>query len=178
MGDREPPAGQPGAVETADAPADAPGEPDGESPDTLEDDGPGQSVAVSRTGLRCGGQRPNGDDCGGFVVDIEPGGQTGYCWNCSPHRRQERAEARRRGGLRSRGGGQIVMEGARLQNARGLVRLWDEVWAETGQQRPGNSRIRNRIALLALGAKLLETVDYEERLAHVESAMRRGGLIP
>jgi hypothetical protein len=79
--------------------------------------------------------------------------------------------------MRSRGGVEVVMPGPQLENARTLTRLWSELWEETGIQRPGTARVRNRIALLALGAKLLELAEHEERLHAIESALRRGGFL-
>lgn len=175
-GDRERTEGQPEAA--VGNLYDAPGELAGDRDEAPADDGQERSVAVSRTGLQCSGQRPDGSDCRSFVIDFEPGGLSGYCWNCSPRRRQEREEARRRGGMRSRGGGNVVMEGPLLENAGTLVRLYGEVWAEAAAQRPGHSRIRSKIALLSLGAKLLELSEYERRIQDIERALRRGGLLP
>ena len=96
-----------------------------------------------------------------------------YCFWHDPDRAEEAAEARRLGGTRRRRegvvGGAYGYEG--LKGTADLRRLYDIAAFDALGLENSIARVRALVALVTVGAKLLETGDFEGRLEALESAI-------
>ncbi len=97
-----------------------------------------------------------------------------YCFAHDPERVEEATEARRLGGLRRRKEGTIAVayELPGLDRVEGIRRLLDIVVTDGLGLENGIARLRVLIATASAATRLLETAEFEERLAGVEAVVR------
>lgn len=97
-----------------------------------------------------------------------------FCFAHDPERAAEAAEARRLGGLRRRKEGTIAVayDLPGLDTVEGIRRLLDIVVTDGLGLENGISRLRVLISAATSATKLLETAEFEERLAAVEEVVR------
>jgi hypothetical protein len=98
-----------------------------------------------------------------------------YCFSHEPERASEAAEARRLGGLRRRKESTVAVayDLPGLDTVAGIRRVLDIVVADTVGQEHGIARQRVLISAAMAATNLLKVGDLEERLAHLEAAVRR-----
>jgi hypothetical protein len=98
-----------------------------------------------------------------------------YCFSHEPERASEAAEARRLGGLRRRKESTVgvAYDLPGLDTVAGIRRVLDIVVADTVGQEHGIARQRVLISAAMAATNLLKVGDLEERLAHLEAAVRR-----
>jgi hypothetical protein len=98
-----------------------------------------------------------------------------YCFSHEPEQASEAAEARRLGGLRRRKESTVgvAYDLPGLDTVAGIRRVLDIVVADTVGQEHGIARQRVLISAAMAATNLLKVGDLEERLAHLEAAVRR-----
>ena len=96
-----------------------------------------------------------------------------YCFSHDPERAGDAAEARRLGGLRRRKEGTIALafDLPGLDSVEGIRRLLDIVVTDGLGLENGIARLRVLIAAAAAAIRLLETAEFEDRLAALEAAL-------
>src|SRR5437016_12532034 len=103
-----------------------------------------------------------------------------YCFAHDPERTSDANEARRLGGLRRRKEGTIALayDLPGLDSVEGVRRLLDIVVTDGLGLENGIARLRVLIAAAAAAIRLLETAEFEERLAALEAVVLRRGAEP
>ena len=96
-----------------------------------------------------------------------------FCFAHDPERAADAAEARRLGGLRRRKEGTIAVayDLPGLDTVEGIRRLLDIVVTDGLGLENGISRLRVLISAATSATRLLETAEFEDRLAAVEAAI-------
>jgi hypothetical protein len=100
-----------------------------------------------------------------------------YCFSHDPERAAEAAEARRLGGLRRKKEGTIAIafDLPGLDTVAGIRRVLEIVVADSVGQEHGIARGRVLISAATAATNLLKVGELEDRLAHVEAAVKRVG---
>jgi hypothetical protein len=103
-----------------------------------------------------------------------------FCFSHDPERAADAAEARRLGGQRRRREGTIAIayDLPGLGSVEGIRRLLDIVVTDGLGLENGIARLRVLIAAASSATRLLETAEFEERLAAVETALAAGSAPP
>ena len=120
---------------------------------------------------RCAGRQRDGRQCGAWPIRGEA-----HCLWHSPEREDEAGEARRLGGLRRKRERTVVgayhIDG--LGSIEDLRRILEIVAVDTLSLDNGIARSRALIALVGVGAKLLEVGELAARIAILEAALGPG----
>ena len=110
----------------------------------------------------------------GLACQMAPLRERPFCFAHDPERAEEAAEARRLGGLRRRKEGTIAVayDLPGLGTVEGIRRLLDIVVTDGLGLDNGVNRLRVLISVATAATRLLETAEFEERLAAIEAVVR------
>jgi len=126
-------------------------------------------------------------DCSGIGRDgglcrMAPLKGSDWCWNHSPEKARERAEARKRGGSRSRPPGTVLdteepLDGLPLAlgDMQAVQSALDLIWRDTLRQENSGQRSRTLVTIALAAIKVLEVGEVEERIRALEQAIAQGG---
>ena len=101
-----------------------------------------------------------------------------YCLSHDPERAEDAAEARKAGGHRRRKEGTIAVayDLPGLDRVEGIRRILTIVVTDALGLEIGINKLRVLISAATSASKLLETAEFEERLAALEAAVRQASL--
>ena len=118
---------------------------------------------------RCAYAKADGQPCQMAPLRDRP-----YCFSHDPERAEDAAEARRLGGHRRRKEGTIAVayDLPGLDRVEGIRRILDIVVTDALGLETGINKLRVLISAATAATKLLETAEFEERLAAVEAVVR------
>ena len=118
---------------------------------------------------RCAVAKSDGQPCQMAPLRDRP-----YCFNHDPERAEEAAEARKLGGHRRRKEGTIAVayDLPGIDRVEGIRRILDIVVTDALGLEIGVNKLRVLISAATAATKLLETAEFEERLAAVEAVVR------
>ena len=110
----------------------------------------------------------------GLACQMAPLRERPFCFAHDPERAEEAAEARRLGGLRRRKEGTIAVayDLPGLGSVGGIRRLLYIVVTDGLGLDNGVNRLRVLISVATAATRLLETAEFEERLAALEAVVR------
>src|SRR5712692_929 len=120
---------------------------------------------------RCAYAKADGQPCRMAPLHDRP-----YCFSHDPERAEEAAEARRIGGLRRKKEGTIAVayDLPDLDTVAGIRRILEIVKIDGVGLENGVARLRVLISTAVAAAKLLETIELEDRIATLEQAIGVG----